>query len=149
MGSSCLYPSWAQLLPLALSLECQGITYCAWQTPPAQPWGSSLYYLKSLWEMRTPRNVYLEDKGWNSVSCSFFTLAWVHRHLNSFQRVLKVSSYSGSWINPLEIVGKCQFPVGRVPSWSWIWPRFGGHFMAISSHCARNAHSWFWKRFHW
>ena len=69
--------------------------------------------------------------------------------LHSFQRVLKVSSYSDSWINPVEMVGKCQFPVGRVPSWSWIWPRFGGHFMTISSHCARNAHSQFWKWFHW
>ena len=42
MASSCLYLSRAQLLPLVLPLEFQGITYCTWQTPPAQPRALSL-----------------------------------------------------------------------------------------------------------
>ena len=47
-----LYFSRAQLLPLALSLECLGRTklqfYCTWQTPAVQPRGPSISYLNNV-----------------------------------------------------------------------------------------------------
>ena len=71
---------------------------------------------------RAHKNLLLKVSNYLKVSSASFSRAqsasFLILTLNSFQEVLKVSSFSGHDLIFVDVDGSCQFPVGRAPSGS-------------------------------
>ena len=93
-----------------------------------------------------PENIWLSEGQFFWVFPRAQSALFLISTLNSFQGMLKVSSLQWSWCN------LCRSS-WQVPTSSQLGPfiatyvtMFGGHFMAIVSHGARNVHSQFCQR---